>query len=52
MEANRVAPGRMAVVFDDVDAMPTELVDVVNNLALEVVGTNVLRVTGHIPSHL
>ena len=30
----------MIIIFDDVDRMPAELVYVVNNLALEVVGAD------------
>jgi hypothetical protein len=38
VEADRVGPGGMAVVFDDVDGVPAEFVDVVDDLAFEVVG--------------
>jgi hypothetical protein len=47
VQTNRVSPGWVAVVFDDVDGMPTEFIDVVDDLALEVVGRGVVRIRGH-----
>jgi hypothetical protein len=38
----------MVVVFDHVDVMPAKLVDVVDDLALEVVGRDMLRATSHV----
>jgi hypothetical protein len=44
-------PRRMAVVFDHVDGMPAEIVDVVDDLALELVLWRLSLIGGHALPH-
>jgi|SRR5450631_2181636 hypothetical protein len=47
VKTDRVGPGRMSVVLDDVYRMPTELVDVVDDLTFKVIARVVLGIRGH-----